>query len=61
MSLEAPAAPLMTREEALEKARKMVTEMASNSRGYMDGVTFRERVDATERLARFLLGGGALD
>ncbi|MET8691743.1 hypothetical protein ABZV65_04255 [Streptomyces bauhiniae] len=49
----------MTREEALTKAREIVAAQATNSRGFSDGASFRERVDATERYARFLLGEDA--
>lgn len=54
-------APPMTREEALKTALTIVTGMATNTRGYMDGATFTSRVDAVERYARFLLGETADD
>jgi hypothetical protein len=46
----------MTREEALSKASEHVKAMATNSRGFMDGVNFQMRVSATLQLAEFLLG-----
>ncbi|MGV9263181.1 hypothetical protein ACWDRR_00790 [Kitasatospora sp. NPDC003701] len=38
----------------------MATEMATNARGYMDGVTYAARVEATMRLAQFLYEGAPL-
>jgi hypothetical protein len=46
----------MTRLEALLKAREIVDAMATNGRGYQDGVKFADKVAATERYALFLLG-----
>ncbi|MEU8792181.1 hypothetical protein [Streptomyces sp. NPDC048643] len=46
----------MTREEALNKAADHVAKLSTNARGYADGVTLPQRIDATERLARFLIG-----
>ncbi|MFD3904124.1 hypothetical protein HXS80_15930 [Streptomyces sp. CB04723] len=46
----------MTREEALNKATEHVSKLATNTRGYADGVTLGAKVDAVERLARFLMG-----
>jgi hypothetical protein len=46
----------LTRLEALLKARELVDAMATNARGYQDGVKFADKVAATERYARFLLG-----
>ncbi|MEW2302602.1 hypothetical protein AB0958_21960 [Streptomyces sp. NPDC006655] len=46
----------MTRLEALIKAREIVDAMATNGRGYQDGVKFADKIAATERYARFLLG-----
>ena len=46
----------MNRLEALTKAREIVDSMATNGRGYQDGVRFADKVAATERYARFLLG-----
>jgi hypothetical protein len=46
----------VTREEALKKAQEYVASLATNSRGYQDSVTFMDKVRATERFARFLLG-----
>ncbi|MER5894755.1 hypothetical protein [Streptomyces sp. NPDC001876] len=45
----------MTREEALNKATEHVNKLATNARGYQD-VTLNNKVDAVERLARFLIG-----
>ncbi|QNE74013.1 hypothetical protein F0344_04810 [Streptomyces finlayi] len=45
----------MTREEALIKATDHVAKLATNARGYQD-VTLVQKVDAVERLARFLIG-----
>jgi hypothetical protein len=49
-----PAA--MSRAEALEVAMEHVTKAATNSRGFMDGASFAERMIAAHRFARFLLG-----
>jgi hypothetical protein len=49
-------AVMRTRVEALEKAIENVTKIATNSRGFMDGASFRERAEFVERYARFLLG-----
>lgn len=49
----------MTREEALTKATEYVNGLATNSRGYQDGVRFTDKVAAVEKLARFLTGEGA--
>lgn len=46
----------MERLEALNKAREIVDAMATNGRGYQDGVKFADKIAATERYARFLLG-----
>lgn len=51
----------MTRLEALIKAREIVDAMATNGRGYQDGVKFSDKVAATERYARFLLGESEAD
>lgn len=48
--------PAMTREEALSKAAEHVKSLATNQRGNQDGVTFADKVQAVERLARFLMG-----
>jgi len=48
--------PAMTREEALAKATEHVNALSTNGRGYQDGVRFADKVDAVERLARFLAG-----
>ena len=45
----------MTREEALNKATEHVSKLATNARGYQD-VSLTQKVDAVERLARFLMG-----
>jgi hypothetical protein len=46
----------MTRQEALKLAQEQVRDMATNSRGFMDGAGFEQRVRAVETFARFLLG-----
>ncbi|KOG22010.1 hypothetical protein [Streptomyces viridochromogenes] len=46
----------MSREEALAKATEHVNALATNGRGYQDGVRFADKVEAVERLARFLAG-----
>lgn len=48
----------MTRLEALLKAREIIDQMATNGRGYQDGVRFDAKVAATLTLAAFLLGEG---
>ncbi|GAA2609789.1 hypothetical protein SMC26_39570 [Actinomadura fulvescens] len=47
----------MTRVEALEIARKHVESLATNSRGYQDGVKLADKVAAVETFARFLMEG----
>ncbi|MFF4478695.1 hypothetical protein ACFY1A_16995 [Streptomyces sp. NPDC001520] len=52
-------AELMTvsaREDAWAKATEHVNALATNSRGFQDGVTLAHKIDAIERVARFLLG-----
>ncbi|GAA1064689.1 hypothetical protein [Streptomyces asiaticus] len=44
------------REAAWAKATEHVNALATNSRGYQDGVTLAHKIDAIERVARFLLG-----
>lgn len=46
----------MSREEALAKATEHVNALSTNGRGYQDGVRFADKVEAVERLARFLAG-----
>ncbi|MGV9546841.1 hypothetical protein [Streptomyces ardesiacus] len=46
----------MTRVDALKAAREHVEAMSTNSRGYQDGVKMHDKVQATERFARFLIG-----
>lgn len=46
----------MTREEALAKATEHVDKLATNARGYQDGVRFPDKIAAVEKLARFLMG-----
>ncbi|WP_223772959.1 hypothetical protein [Streptomyces sp. 135] len=46
----------MSREDALAKATEYVDKLATNGRGYQDGVRFGDKVAAVERLARFLMG-----
>lgn len=50
------AARELTRAEALEIGIAHVTKVATNSRGFMDGATFRERAEFAQRYARFLIG-----
>lgn len=47
----------MTRAEALTIAREHVEKMATNARGYQDGVNFVNKVGAVDAFARFLLEG----
>jgi hypothetical protein len=49
------AAQQLTRAEALEIGIAHVTKVATNSRGFMDGASFRERAEFAERYARFLI------
>lgn len=42
--------------DALRVAREHVEKLATNARGYQDGVSLRDKVNAVERLARFLMG-----
>jgi hypothetical protein len=48
----------VTREEALAKAAAHIEKLATNARGYQDGVSFAGKVAATVQLAEFLLGEG---
>lgn len=52
---EIVAAP-MSRVDALKLAREHVEAMATNTRGYQDGVKLHDKVQAMERFARFLMG-----
>jgi hypothetical protein len=45
----------MTNEEALIKARAHVEALATNGRGYQDGVKLADKVNAVILLAGFLL------
>lgn len=47
----------MTREEALKTATEHVNTMATNARGYQDGVRFPDKIASVEQLARFLMEG----
>lgn len=47
----------MTREEALKVATEHASTIGTNARGYQDGVQYRDKVDAAERFARFLMEG----
>jgi hypothetical protein len=51
----APVLP-MSRPDALKLAREHVEAMATNGRGYQDGVKLHDKVQAMERFARFLMG-----
>jgi hypothetical protein len=53
---DSPSQPPLSREEALKVATQHVTALSTNARGFQDGVSFKDRVDAVERLARFLAG-----
>lgn len=44
----------MTRQEALAIATEHVNTIATNARGYQDGVRFADKIAAIERLARYL-------
>ncbi|MEV5319150.1 hypothetical protein AB0K92_16095 [Streptomyces sp. NPDC052687] len=46
----------MSRADALKLAREHVEAMATNGRGYQDGVKLADKVQAAERFARFLMG-----
>lgn len=46
----------MSRVDALKEAREHVEAMSTNSRGFQDGVKLYDKVQATERFARFLMG-----
>ncbi|MEU1254800.1 hypothetical protein ABZ445_16120 [Streptomyces chartreusis] len=46
----------MSRADALKLAREHVEAMATNGRGYQDGVKLSDKVQAMERFARFLMG-----
>lgn len=45
----------MERTEALKIATEHVKTLATNSRGYQDGVTFTDKAAAVEKFARFLM------
>ena len=55
----ATTTPTMTRTEALARATEHINSLATNARGYQDGVRFADKVAAVERLARFLMGEAA--
>jgi hypothetical protein len=46
----------MPRVDALKLACEHVEAMSTNSRGFQDGVKMHDKVQATERFARFLMG-----
>lgn len=48
----------MTREDALKRAAEHIEKLATNGRGYQDGVRFADKVSATIQLAEFLMGEG---
>ncbi|MGW6948997.1 hypothetical protein ACWGHD_18985 [Streptomyces xanthophaeus] len=48
--------PAMSRADALKIAREHVEAMATNTRGYQDGVSLAGKVSAVDTFARFLLG-----
>ncbi|MGW6855814.1 hypothetical protein [Streptomyces xanthophaeus] len=50
------SAPVMTRADALKTAREHVEAMATNARGYQDGVSLAGKVSAVDTFARFLMG-----
>jgi hypothetical protein len=49
----------MTSEQALALAIEQVNKLSTNARGYADGVTLTQKIDAVERIAAFLMGDGA--
>lgn len=51
-----PAQQTMSRVDALKMAREHVEAMATNSRGYQDGVKLSDKVQAMDAFARFLMG-----
>jgi len=55
-ALEELAAPAVSRVDALSMAREHVEAMATNTRGYQDGVKLSDKVQAIDAFARFLLG-----
>lgn len=46
----------LSRADALKIAREHVEAMSTSSRGFQDGVKMHDKVQATERFARFLMG-----
>ncbi|MET9126914.1 hypothetical protein [Streptomyces sp. NPDC004528] len=46
----------VSRLDALTTAREHVEAMSTNSRGFQDGVKLSDKVQAVDRLARFLMG-----
>jgi hypothetical protein len=48
-------------QDALALAIEKVNALANNARGYADGVTLTQKIDAVERLAAFLHRGEAID
>jgi hypothetical protein len=51
----------VTSEEALTAAIEQVNKLSNNARGYADGVTLPQKIDAVERLAAVLMGEAAAD
>jgi hypothetical protein len=46
----------VTSEEALALAIEQVNKLATNERGYQNGITLPQKIDAVERLAAVLMG-----
>lgn len=46
----------VSRIDALTTAREHVEAMSTNSRGFQDGVKLSDKIQAVDRLARFLMG-----
>lgn len=51
-----PDTGAMSRSDALKLACEHVEAMSTSSRGFQDGVKMHDKVQATERFARFLMG-----
>lgn len=51
----------MTSEEALALAIEQVNKLSTNTRGYQDGITLPQKIDAVERIAALLMADGATE
>lgn len=49
----------MDSQEALTLAIEQVNKLSTNTRGYQDGITLPQKIDAVERLAAVLMGEAA--